>query len=85
MIGTTAPVGAADPQQIRKHMGVISSDGRHLGTIDTLEGDQIRLAGPDPPGGGRRPSIPVRMVAVVDDVNVYLDASAELVRHSLAD
>ena len=31
-------------EDIREHMEVIGADGVHLGTVDHVEGDQVRLS-----------------------------------------
>ena len=33
-----------DFSTIREHMEVIGADGVHLGTVDKVEGDQVRLS-----------------------------------------
>ena len=33
----------ADTSQITEHMEVIGADGVHIGTVDTVEGDRIKL------------------------------------------
>ena len=32
-----------DKSQIREHMKVIGADGRHIGTVDRVEGENIKL------------------------------------------
>ena len=32
-----------DAMQIKEHMDVVGSDGQHVGTVDKLEGQQIKL------------------------------------------
>ena len=36
-----------DTSQIREHMEVIGADGVHVGTVDKLEGDRIKLTKKD--------------------------------------
>jgi hypothetical protein len=36
---------------IREHMEVVGSDHRHVGTVDQLEGDSIKLSKSDSPDG----------------------------------
>ncbi len=38
-------------QQIREHMEVVGSDGGHVGTVDKVEGDRIKLTKKDDPDG----------------------------------
>jgi hypothetical protein len=37
--------------KIREHMEVIGSDRRHVGTVDHVEGDSVKLAKSDSPDG----------------------------------
>lgn len=41
----------ADSASIRKHMEVRASDGSHVGTVDGVEGDRIKLTRNDSPDG----------------------------------
>ena len=34
---------------IQEHMEVVGSDGKHVGTVDHLEGDQLKLTSPRQP------------------------------------
>jgi len=44
---------SAQMNQIREHMEVVGNDGRHVGTVDRVEGDRIKLTrGDDPDGSG---------------------------------
>lgn len=36
-----------DPSQIREHMEVIGADGVHVGTVDKMDGDRIKLTRKD--------------------------------------
>jgi len=54
-------------EQIREHMEVLGSDGKHVGTVDHLEGEnQIKLAKKDPSAGGKHHFIPLDWVDHVD-------------------
>ena len=37
----------SDTSQIREHMEVIGADGVHIGTVDGIEGDRIKLTKKD--------------------------------------
>lgn len=37
----------SDTSQIREHMEVIGTDGIHVGTVDRIEGDRIKLTKKD--------------------------------------
>lgn len=38
--------------QIKEHMEIKGVDGGHIGTVDRVEGDRIKLAKSDPASGG---------------------------------
>jgi hypothetical protein len=55
-------------QDIKEHMEVLGSDGKHVGTVDHLDGqDKIKLTKGDPQSGGQHHFIPVLLVQSVDD------------------
>ena len=37
--------------EVREHMEVVGSDGGHVGTVDKVEGDRIKLTKKDDPDG----------------------------------
>jgi hypothetical protein len=57
----------ADASQIREHMEVVGSDGGHVGTVDHLDGQRIKLTRTDPDAGGEHHFIHLDSVASVDD------------------
>jgi hypothetical protein len=58
---------AADTKQIREHMEVLGPDGKHVGTVDHLEGqDQIKLTKTDPAANGKHHLIPVAWIDHID-------------------
>jgi len=72
----------ADTSDIREHMKVIGADGVHLGTVDHLDGDRIKLTRDDSPQGpdgegARHHYIPVGLVAEVEGDTVRLSATAQ--------
>ncbi len=68
-----------DAKTIREHMEVIGSDGKHVGTVDHLEGaDKIKLAKSDPQSGGQHHIIPLKLVQKVDD-KIHLSKPARQV------
>ncbi len=68
-----------DAKAIKEHMEVIGSDGKHVGTVDHLEGaDQIKLAKSDPQSGGQHHIIPLKLVQKVDD-KIHLSKPARQV------
>ena len=63
-------------QNIREHMEVMGSDGKHVGTVDHLEGsDRIKLTRSDEAAGGKHHFIPVDWVDHVD-ARVHLNCSS---------
>lgn len=69
---------------IREHMAVMSSDGEHVGTVDHMDGDSIKLAKNDPQAEGRHHWVPQDWVSSVED-HVMLDKSASEVRSQWSD
>jgi hypothetical protein len=68
--------------QIREHMKVTGSDGQHVGTVDKVEGNQIKLAKNDPAAQGQHHYIPVDWVSSVDQDAVKLNKSAREAQQS---
>jgi hypothetical protein len=67
--------------QIREHMEVIGADGAHVGTVDRVEGDRIKLTKADSGEGAHRGHhhfIPVGLVAEVEGDRVRLSATGEV-------
>ena len=62
---------------IREHMDVIGADGVHLGTVDRVEGDRIKLTRADSGShGDHHHYISAALIAEVEGDNVRLSASA---------
>jgi hypothetical protein len=67
-----------DLSQIREHMDVIGADGVHVGTVDHVEGDRIKLTKKDSGTGsheGHHHYISVGLVAGVEGDKVRLSAT----------
>lgn len=66
--------------QIREHMEVIGADGAHLGTVDRVEGDRIKLVRADSglAHEGHHHFIPRGLVAEVEGDRVRLSANADV-------
>ena len=65
---------------IREHMEVIGADGVHIGTVDRLEGNRIKLTREDSGQGshqGHHHYIPTALVAEVEGDKVRLTANAD--------
>jgi hypothetical protein len=68
----------ADATAIREHMEVIGADGGHVGTVDRVEGERIKLARNDPGSGGQHHYIALGFVADVEGDRVRLSMTAAL-------
>lgn len=71
-----------DTTQIQEHMEVVDADGVHVGTVDHLDGDRIKLTKTDSPQtedgqGAKHHYISVGLVAGIDDGKVWLSATAD--------
>ena len=68
-------------EDIREHMEIIGADGVHLGTVDRIEGDRIKMIRADS-GVGHQDEhhfIPKGLVAEVEGDKVRLTARADVV------
>jgi hypothetical protein len=69
-----------DTGEIREHMNVIGADGVHVGTVDRVEGDRIKLTKQDSGQGtheGHHHYIATALVAEVEGDQVRLSANAD--------
>jgi hypothetical protein len=67
-----------DASRIKEHMEVIGADGVHLGTVDKVEGDRIKLTKADSGEGsheGHHHFIPLGLVAEVEGDKLRLSAT----------
>jgi hypothetical protein len=70
-----------DFSTIREHMEVIGADGAHVGTVDKVEGDRIKLTKADSGQGGHEGHhhyISRGLVADVEGDQVRLSANADV-------
>ena len=70
-----------DFSTIREHMEVIGADGVHVGTVDRVEGDRIKLTRPDSGVGGHQGHhhyIDRAIVADVEGDRVRLSANGDV-------
>lgn len=68
----------AQLQDIREHMEVIGADGVHIGTVDRIEGDRIKLTRKDSGTAGHdghHHYIPGHLVAAIEGEQVRLSAN----------
>ena len=66
---------------IREHMEVIGADGVHVGTVDKVEGDRIKLTKKDSGQGshqGHHHYVSQGLVATVEGDKVRLSANADV-------
>jgi hypothetical protein len=71
----------ADTSGITEHMEVIGADGVHVGTVDKVEGDRIKLTKKDSGEGsheGHHHFISTGLVAGVEGDKVRLSANADV-------
>jgi len=69
-----------DASQIQEHAEVIGADGTHVGTVDHVQGDRIKLTKNDSPQtedgqGAKHHYISLGLVADVEDGKVRLSAN----------
>lgn len=71
--------------QIREHMAVIGADGAHVGTVDHIDGDRIKLTRKDSSAGlagetheGHHHYLPLALVATVEGDAVRLSANGDV-------
>jgi hypothetical protein len=70
-----------DAGRIREHMDVIGADGVHVGTVDRVEGDRIKLTRQDSGQGsheGHHHYIPLALVADIEGDRVRLSANGDV-------
>jgi hypothetical protein len=66
---------------IKEHMKIIGKDGAHVGTVDKVEGDRIKLTKKDSPAGheGHHHYIDRQLVGAVEGDVVKLSVNADAV------
>jgi len=64
---------------IKEHMTIIGNDGAHVGTVDRVEGDRIKLTKKDSSAGhqGHHHYIEKQLVGAVEGDIVKLSVNAE--------
>ena len=70
-----------DLSRIREHMEVIGADGAHLGTVDKVEGDRIKLTRKDSGTHGHEGHhhfVSLGLVASIEGEQVRLSANADV-------
>jgi len=65
---------------IKEHMEVLGSDGKHIGKVDHMEGsDRIKLTKNDPQAAGHHHFIALAAVARVEGNKVHLNKPSQAV------
>lgn len=67
----------ADLSQIKEQAPVIGADGVHVGTVDHLDGDRIKLTKADS-SDERHHFISTALIAEIEDGTVRLSANADV-------
>lgn len=69
---------------IKEHMPVVGSCGNPVGTVDHVQGDQIKLTkDSDPHGKGHHHFLPLSQVKGVENGKVVLTVNSEQAKQSL--
>ena len=63
--------------QVREHMEVVGSDGKHVGKVDKCEDSRIKLAKNDPDAKGQHHYIDLSDVDSIDNNKVCLRVPAD--------
>ena len=67
--------------QIEEHMEIIGADGVHIGLVDAIEGNRIKMTKKDSGEGshkGHHHYIPLSLVADIEHRKVRLSANADV-------
>lgn len=68
----------ADLSAIKEHMEVIGADGVHIGTVDKVEGERLKLTKKDSGShGDHHHFIPAGLIAAVEGEQVRLSANGD--------
>ena len=62
--------------EIKEHMEVVGSDGQHVGTVDHVDGQRIKLTRTDAAAGGEHHYLHLDNVAAVESGKVRLTRTA---------
>lgn len=69
-----------DTKQITEHLEVVGSDGEHVGTVDHVDGNTIKLTKNDRTAAGQHHWVPLEDVEGVIDGKVRLNIQSGQVR-----
>jgi hypothetical protein len=69
----------ADLNQVKEHMEIIGADGGHVGTVDKVEGDRIKLTKRDGDSkGNHHRYVSASSIAAVEGNRVRLSSGASI-------
>ena len=63
--------------QIKEHMEIKGSDGQHVGTVDRVEGNKIKLTKSDPAAGGKHHYMDMAAVEEIKDGCLVVSKTAD--------
>jgi hypothetical protein len=66
--------------QIQEHMEIIGSDGKHVGTVDRVEGNRIKLTKTDQAAQGQHHYLPLDAIASIDQNRLRLNQTASQIQ-----
>ena len=67
-----------DLNQLREHMEIVGADGVHIGTLDKVEGDRLKLTKPDSGShGDHHHYLSKGLIAAVEGDRIRLSANAD--------
>jgi hypothetical protein len=70
-----------DTSRVKEHMEVIGADGVHIGTVDGIDGNRIKLTKRDSGQGSHRGHhhyVPASLIAEIEGDKVRLSANADV-------
>lgn len=68
----------ADLSQLKEHMEVVGADGVHIGTLDKVEGDRLKLTKPDSGShGSHHHYLSAGLIAAVEGDRIRLSANSD--------
>ncbi len=72
-------------EQIREGMTVVGSDGEHVGTVDALAGQLLKLKKDDPASGGEHHFLDIALVVGIEGETIKLLVPAAEARERWSD
>lgn len=66
-----------NPSEIKEHMEVVGSDSEHVGIVDHLDGDRMKLTHHDSQAGGKHHFLPLSAVASIGEFVTLTMTKAE--------